>query len=260
MLRGCACVLPRVHRRACLLTLLAAGCDRAARIADGPTAAPVVPPAPYRALRRRIAELRDEHAERLSTADDEATRSAVMADAKRELSSAIADVLLPAWLGTRWSFHGTADEPHAPEGIACGYFVAAVLQHASLELESRRRFAQSTARTIARSLIPPGSAHHRIFSVPAAVLDRALSTFGDGLYLIGLDVHVGFIHVQGGAARMIHASYLGTRTVVSEPVTACEAIEHSRSAGYHVTALFADDTLVDAWLARRTIALRASSL
>jgi len=243
-----------VHRRACLLTLLAAGCDRPARrvtSAAPPAAASVTRP-PYRALRARIAEVRDELAERYET------EKTVLGAAKRELQSAIADVLLPAWLGTRWAFHGTADEPLAPQGIACGYFVATVLQHAGLQLESRRGFARSTARTIARSLIPPGPAHHRVFSVPAAVLERTMLSLGEGLYLIGLDVHVGFVVVRGGVVRVVHASYLAPRTVVDEPITASGAIEHSRDAGYHVTALFADDTLVDAWLRKTSLKLLAS--
>jgi len=240
-----------VHRRACLLTLLAAGCDRPARrvtSAAPPAAASVTRP-PYRALRARIAEVRDELAERYET------EKTVLGAAKRELQSAIADVLLPAWLGTRWAFHGTADEPLAPEGIACGYFVAAILQHASIHLESRKAFARSTALTIARSLIPAGPSHHRVFSVPARFLEQKVRSFGDGIYLLGLDVHVGFVIVRGESVRVVHASYTGARRVVDEPIAECEAVERSREAGYHVTALFADNTLTEAWLDGRTIPL-----
>jgi len=241
-----------VHRRACLLTLLAAGCDRPARrVAPEPAPGAAITRPPYRALRERIAEIRDELAERF------ATDPKIVLEAKKELQSAIVDVLLPAWLGTRWAFHGTADEPLAPEGIACGYFVAAILQHASVHLESRKAFARSTALTIARSLVPPGPWHHRVFSVPAAELERKLRSFGDGVYLLGLDVHVGFVTVRGDCVRVVHSSYTGRRVVAEEPITECEAIERSRPAGYHVTALFADDTLTRAWLERTTIPLRA---
>ncbi len=212
-------------------------------------AQPTVTRPPYRALRARVAEIRDELAERY------AADPTVIVDAKKAVQSAITEVLLPAWLGTRWSFHGTADEPLAPQGIACGYFVAAILQHAGIALESRKGFARSTALTIARSLIPPGPSHHRVFSVPASALEQKVRSFGDGLYLLGLDVHVGFVAVRGEAVRVVHASYTGTRTVVDEPITACEAVERSRAAGYHVTALFAGETLTEAWLRKRTIPL-----
>jgi hypothetical protein len=247
-----------VHRRTCLLTLLAAGCDRPARAIARPPPATTPTRAPYGALRARIAELQTEHRERYVAAGDDAAKRAVRDEARKQLQGALVDVILPAWLGTRWAFHGTADEPLEPQGIACGYFVATVLQHVGLHLESRRRFGQSTALTIARSLVPPGPSHHRVFSVPAKTLEDKVRSFGDGLYLIGLDVHVGFVVVAGGAVRVVHASYLGTRTVVDEPIAACEAIERSRDAGYHVTSLFAGDTLVDAWLTRWTIPLRTA--
>jgi hypothetical protein len=195
--------------------------------------------------------VRDELAEKY------ASDPRVIVEAKKELQSALVDVLMPAWLGTRWAFHGTADEPHAPEGIACGYFVAAILQHASVLLESRKAFARSTALTIARSLVSPGPAHHRVFSVPAVELRDKVRSFGDGAYLLGLDVHVGFVVVRGDAVRVVHASYTGRRVVSDEPITECEAIERSRPLGYHVTALFADDALTRDWLTRRTIPLRA---
>lgn len=250
----------RVHRRTCLLTLLAAGCDRGVRrvATDEPPPAPPIPRPPYRALRTRIGENRDELAERYALATDGDARSAIVIEARNELSSALIDVLMPAWRGTQWAFHGTADEPLAPQGIACGYFVATILQHAGLQLESRRRFAQSPALTIARSLVPPGRAHHRVFSVSASVLERTVLSFGEGLYLIGLDVHVGFVVVRGGAVRVVHSSYLTPRTVVDEPIAECPVIEHSRKAGYHITALLADDTLVEAWLEKTSIPLRAA--
>jgi hypothetical protein len=258
MPRRASVVSGPVHRRACLLTFLTLGCDRPTRRVPTDSVAPAASAsrAPYGALRTRIAELRDEFAARRASAADETARRVVVNEARIELRSAIVDVLLPAWMGTRWSFHGTADEPRAPEGIACGYFVATVLQHAAVKLESRRRFGQSTALTIARSLVAAGSSHHhRIFSVPATALEQKVRSFGDGLYLIGLNVHVGFVTVRAGVVRVVHSSYLGPRTVVDEPIAASEAIERSREAGYHVTALLADNALTEAWLDGRTIAL-----
>ncbi len=213
--------------------------------------------APYAALRARVEAIRDELAERQALSETAAARRLVTDEARKVLNALLAEVLLPAWTGTRWNYNGTADEPLSPQGIACGYFVATLLQHVGLRLESRRRFAQSTALTIARSLVPPGHSHHRIFSVPAESLDKSVRSFGHGVHLIGLDVHVGFVVVDAEGARMVHASYLGKRQVVSEPIAACEAIERSRKVGYHVTSLFADDTLIDAWLDQRSIALSA---
>ncbi|MGZ3449431.1 MAG: hypothetical protein ACXVEF_07510 [Polyangiales bacterium] len=238
----------RVHRRACLLTLFAAGCDMPARGQLAPSPSPSAAPVPYAELRARMERER----EKLARAPD--ARDVVVEKARNALRNGIVDTLFPAWMGTRWAFHGTTEQPHGAEGIACGYFVATILQHAGLKLESRRRFGQSTALRIAKALVPAGPSHHRIFSVPAAVLEQKMLSFGDGLYVIGLDVHVGFVSVRGSAVRVVHASYTGTRRVVDEPIVASEVIERSRDAGYFVTSLFGDDTLVTAWLQNTTIA------
>jgi hypothetical protein len=193
----------------------------------------------------------------LDRRDALAREGAGEARAKQELERGIVEDLLPAWLGTKWAFHGTADAPGAPQGIACGYFVATILEHAGLRLESRRRFGQATALAIERALVPSPKALHRIFSVPASALERKMLDLGPGLYVMGLDVHVGFVVVRPNAVRFVHASYLGKRMVVDEPITASEAIERSRDAGYVVTALFADDVLASAWLRGRTIAAPA---
>lgn len=245
------------------------GCERSARSGPAqPAAQPAAQPPelrpPYAALRSRVDAVREELADRHGMAEGADARRLVLVEARRQLNGLLADVLLPAWYGTRWSFHGTTDEPLGPAGIACGYFVVTLLQHLGLRIESRRRFAQSPALTIARSLVPPGLSHHRVFSVPAATLEKNLVSFGEGVHLIGLDVHVGFVVVDRAPdpaqlrARMVHASYTGSRQVVAEPIAACEAIERSRAAGYHVTTLFAQDWLVDAWLSQRAIPLQTT--
>lgn len=250
----------RVHRRSCLLTLLCLGChrgsaDRPATVEPAPT--PAITRPPYRALVERIEESRLELAERWSRAADDA-RKPIEAEARATMQRMLTEILLPAWMGTRWSFNGTSTEPLGPSGIACGYFVVTVLQHLGLQIESRRRFAQSTARTIARSLVPDGPSHHRVFSVTAPVLEKTVRSFGEGVHLLGLDVHVGFVVVKPDAVRVVHASYLNPRTVVDEPITASGAIEHSRQAGYHVTNLFAGETLVRAWLSQTPLPLVSS--
>lgn len=223
--------VPRgVQRRAFLLTMAAIGCAK-------PPAGGGPRPRTYEALLSSIRARRRTLARDPSTSD-EAARAA--------LYTTIVDELFPAWLGTRWSFHGTATRPHAPEGIACGYFVATILEAAGVRLASRPRFGRATARAIARALAPTPSAHHRILSVPAYELERRLRALGDGLYLIGLNVHVGFVVVRGPVIRFVHASYTGAQQVTDEPLNGAVAIESSRAAGYFVTSLL--DDLAPVWL------------
>lgn len=167
--------------------------------------------------------------------------------ARVDLRSAV-EQIGSRWVGTRWSFQGTARRPHEPRGIACGYFVATVLEAAGLRLESRVRFGQATARAIQTALVPSPAAHHRFFSIPPLELERRVRALGDGLYVIGLDVHVGFVVVRDDAVRLLHASYTGQRIVVDEPLGTAVAIENSRKAGYFVTSLTADDALARMWM------------
>lgn len=180
--------------------------------------------------------------------------ASVLVEARATVKGAIVDELFPAWLGTAWAFHGTATEPHGEGGIACGYFVATILQHAGLKLSSRTRFGQAAALGIQRALTPDPAALHRVFSVAATELERRIRALGEGIYVIGLDIHVGFVVVRRESVRFVHASYTGDRLVTDEPLVDAEAIHASRKAGYFITPLFEDERLVRAWLSGTSIA------
>jgi len=184
------------------------------------------------------------------------TRPAILREARGFVVAAIIDDLFPAWMGTPWGLGAQSDasRPHQPgKVVGCSYFVTAVLQNAGLELESRRRFAQAPSLWIERALLPYGGKVHRFGSLPAAELRRRIAALGDGLFVIGLDYHVGFLVVSGAEVRMVHASFFPPQAVVSEPVEASAAIDGSRPKGYWVSPLFRDDRLVDLWLRRAAV-------
>jgi hypothetical protein len=143
--------------------------------------------------------------------------------------------------------------------VGCSYFVTAILQGAGVVLDNRYRFAQAPALAIQRALARRRGAVHRYLSIPAERLDREIAALGDGLYLIGLDVHVGFVVVDGGAVRLLHASYTGDRQVTDEPLRDALAIARSREEGYFVSPLFVrsadNDALVESWLAGAPLSL-----
>ena len=128
-----------------------------------------------------------------------------------------------------------------------------MLQNAGLRLVNRYRFAQAPALHIQRSLAPARGDLHRHYSVPATVLKKRLLKLGAGLYLIGLNCHIGFLVVTDRDVRFIHASYTEPTVVVNEPLVTSRAIINSRKAGYVVTPLFADERLVGMWLTGRPV-------
>lgn len=171
--------------------------------------------------------------------------------------ASITSQIFPAWIGTPWGLgrNSTSRRPHLPGmTVGCSYFVTSVLQNAGLRLDNRYRFAQAPALFIQRSLSPRRSDLHRFYSISAAKLRARLQRLGAGLYLIGLNNHVGFVVVTARKqVRFVHASYTGAQLVVDEPLQTAEAIANSRKLGYVVTPLFADGRLIHFWLLGRAV-------
>ena len=208
---------------------------------------------------RRRALAAELHAARTSAA-----RRAVLARARDVAFRAIVDDLAPLWIGMPWGLgrNSTATRPYQRDMVVgCSYFVTAIAQGAGLRLDDRFRFAQAPALHIQRAFARGRGAVHRYLSIPAERLEREIAALGDGLYLIGLDVHVGFVVVDRGAVRLLHASYTGARQVSDELLREALAIDRSREEGYFVSPVFVrspdNDALVERWLAGAPFSLDA---
>jgi hypothetical protein len=102
------------------------------------------------------------------------------------------------------------------------------------------------------SLAPKRSQLHRFLSIPATSLEKRIARLGDGLYLIGLHNHIGFVVVKGKKVRFVHSS-VTTGGVTDELLVGSAAIHASRSKGYFVTPLFQDHRLLDFWLRGKAV-------
>jgi hypothetical protein len=204
----------------------------------------------------------------LSSRWDEASgeeRDRVRQEARSFVVDAIVEDILPAWHGTPWTMYAVKDglKPDAKvpgekgKGVSCSYFIASVLTNAGLRLESRSAFAGAIALHIQRSLAPEKELH-RYWSTTPEELGGRMRDLGDGLYLVGLNCHIGFTVVRGESVRFVHSSYLDPWMVVDEDLSDSAAIAASEKSGYVVTSLFADDELVEAWLEGRTVPLEKS--
>ena len=204
---------------------------------------------PYEQRVATVEARRRSFATALAGSESAEQRRSVASEARDFLLSAITDELLPAWAGTPWAMNGTATEP-GTEPIACGYFVATVLRDAGVHLH-RVRFGQAAALRIQTAMSPPQREVHRFFSIPPESLARKIAELGDGLYIIGLNVHVGFVVVRDGDVRLVHSSYTGSRVVTDEPFAEAAAIAASQEAGYFVSELFSTDAAVLQWVEGR---------
>lgn len=235
------------------------GCETQAPRVEA-VAARAAPGADYEDTLRAIEAERLRLAGRYARATEEVERAAIRAEARAFFTGAVATRLFPAWLGMAWGLgpNSTANRAHAPGmTVACGYFVSAVLENAGLRVKTRFSYAQAPALQVQRTLAPGRGEVHRFFSVPGETLAAGIAELGEGLYIIGLSNHIGFVVVDAAGVRLVHASYTGDRVVTSEPLATAQAIANSREKGYFVSPVMHDDRLADLWLRGAAVPLAA---
>lgn len=184
-------------------------------------------------------------------------KAAIREKARARVIRFIDETVFPSWMGMQWGLgrNSTATRPFEDgKVVGCSYFVTSVLQNAGLTLSNRYHFAQAPALHIQRSLAPEKRDLHIYYSEPSDRIERRIKALGAGLYVIGLNNHVGFVRVRDdGAVRFIHASYTDDQVVIDEPFAKATAIQNSRKAGYFVTPIFKDDRLIDHWLRGKAV-------
>jgi hypothetical protein len=151
--------------------------------------------------------------------------------------------VFPYWYGTKWDFNGTTETPN--EGsIACGYFVTTVLRDMGAPIK-RAKMAQCASEEMIRSLVSKKNIHH-LSGLKKEELEKKLKKLGEGLYVIGLDNHTGFISVSGDGSYFIHSSGRYPFQVVKEQVVESKVLSKSR---YKVVGkLTSDDGFLKSWV------------
>jgi hypothetical protein len=151
--------------------------------------------------------------------------------------------IMPYWYGTPWDFEGHTDVPN--EGmIACGYLVSTTLQHLGLNL-NRYRLAQQAALNEAKTLALDEPIVSMIRLSLPEVIDQ-IKELDEGLYIIGLDYHVGLILHQKGEVFFIHSSIFEPVSVVIEPAETSLAMLYNDD--YYLAPLSTNQKLMEAWL------------
>ena len=213
-------------------------------------------PAGYEAALDALEGKRTALHQRFITSNSPTDRAAIRRHARAVVLGAITDTILPAWMGTPWGLgpNSTAIRPHQPgKVVGCSYFVTGVLMNAGLRLKSRAHFAQAPSVLMQQSLTPERRDLHRFPGMPFDVLTRRLLALGDGVYIVGLNIHTGFLVIKSGAVHVVHASYTPPNQVVDEALGESLVIAYSFQRGYVVTPLFKDDRLVDFWLSGQPV-------
>lgn len=151
--------------------------------------------------------------------------------------------LIPFWYGTAWDFNGYTAKPG--EGtVACGYFVSTTLKHSGLVL-NRYKMAQKSASEGARYLEPSDSLVKYRCSRDSFVV-RFMREAKDGLYMVGLSFHVGYLYKSHGELYFIHSDYTDSRGVVREK--ASESLAFANSGIYLIADITHNKHLMKRWL------------
>ena len=213
------------------------------------TAPPTIDLAKYNDVRAKIDAARTELSSRYEHTENLDQKLNVINDAREHLTQSVYNEIFPYWYGTGWDFNGTTEAPGKGK-IACGYFVSTVLRDAGLKVQ-RALMAQQASENIVLSLTT--EAHIKRFrNVNITDFVQSVQNWGPGLYVVGLDIHTGFILNVGGDVYFIHSSYIDPYAVVKERALEARILSGSK---YRILGkLSADDQLIIKWLNGEAIA------
>jgi len=201
----------------------------------------------YDELKTSIDMQRKVYTQQYSNLASKFTKTKLLTKSADELHSIVTRQLAPHWYGTQWDYYGTSQEP-GKGSIACGYFVTTVLRDAGLNLE-RVRLAQQASENIIKSLVSKKSIR-RYSNKPIKSFLKDAHEWGEGLYVVGLDNHVGFLSIDKEGIDFIHSSYLKPAMVIIEPAAEARILASSK---YRVLGKFNDKKLLKAWITNSKI-------
>jgi len=170
-------------------------------------------------------------------------RAAVLSEAEAFVERALTDSIWPCWTGTLWDFNGTSQTPRHGK-IACGYFVTTCLRDLGYKVE-RVRWAQLGPEPLVQQIVG-AEAVTRSIDEPVDDFVRTMARAGDGVYVIGLNSHVGFLLVREGEVWFCHSDYMPPAEVKIQ-----RALESSALLGStrrYVGRIVPDVALTAAWL------------
>ncbi|NUO49362.1 MAG: hypothetical protein HOV80_10950 [Polyangiaceae bacterium] len=125
-----------------------------------------------------------------------------------------------------------------------------MLRDAGFKIE-RAKLAQQPSERITTTLVPEDEIWRFRKGDETGVVN-AVRDKGDGLYVVGLDDHVGFLDVLDKEVRFCHASYTHDADVRCEDPLGSVPFE----SDYHVVGRLFSGPMIDAWLSGTTIETR----
>lgn len=176
-----------------------------------------------------------------------ADRKSIRDQARIHLNEILTASIFPAWYGTPWSFNGNA--PYPLQGsVACGAFVENVLKNVGFRIDPGT--SNQPSEYIIKNLCNENDIA-RFSNASLKSFNHEVQSMGEGIYLVGLDSHVGFLYLREGSFRFVHSH--GYLFVLSEPPALSLTLRRSR---YRVVGKLFSDQMIEKWLDGGKIFLR----
>lgn len=203
---------------------------------------------PYDSLRKVMLNRRAVYSAAYNQAKTDSAKKEVIRQSKEYLLSMLTDTVFPYWYGTQWAFSGITEQPG--EGyIACGYFVSTTLKHSGFKL-NRYKLAQQAASLICKSVSGPGKTY-TLRTI--ADVEKHMKNQPEGLYVLGLDYHVGFLLKEKGSLYFIHSNYLKPMKVTREGFSGSGAVKLSDI--FVVGEILTEDNILK-WLKQEVVVVQ----
>lgn len=167
-------------------------------------------------------------------------QDSIIAEAQNYLLT-ISDDFFRSWYNTPWTFHGHSQTP-GEGSIACGYFVTTTLRDMGFNIP-RIKWAQQASEYMIKKVTTDIK---RFQQKPMKDVLDYIEAKGEGLYIVGLDSHVGYIYYLNGKMSFVHANYYRPQIgVMSEPLIGRNPLNDSK---YRVIGKIFDREMVQSWI------------
>lgn len=160
------------------------------------------------------------------------------------------ETLSTHWVGTRWGRGIPQLKEPGPGKINCGTFVGTILSHVGFRVNVKKLQRQPSQMIIASFV--PRSRRRKLVGVTMNRFLSSVREMGPGLFIIGLDLHVGLLLQTDNELRFIHSSVM-PGWVVNEDATIAPLIKNS---GYRVVGKLLGRGNIASWLGKKRIRVK----
>ncbi|WP_296941943.1 hypothetical protein [uncultured Dysgonomonas sp.] len=194
---------------------------------------------PYSELKTEVQGKRETFREAYNKSNKE-SQDSIVSEVQKYLL-AISDDFFRSWYDTPWTFHGHSQTPK--EGsIACGYFITTSLRDMGFNIP-RIKWAQQASEYLIKKV---STDIRRFQQKPMKDVIAYIESKGEGLYIVGLDSHVGYIYYINDKMSFVHANYYKPKIgVMSEPLIGRNPLNDSK---YRVIGKIFDKDMIRNWI------------